>query len=183
MLSKADLVVLRLRAQWQQNPQDGVQRFCIGNMNRFVDIYTAKGQQLAQLGGEGITAYVIHWRSAYASLYSGCGFVNNHRDYRLPKLNSPKREVHPCRPVLLLYRVKLTFTAQYQCSCSCAISPLSRLGCRWDRKREALSVDVVRTLLELHRQEGNGPILYWKSSIQGYRFMHGSSPGDDVSLK
>jgi len=25
-------------------------------MNRFVDIYTAKGQQLAQLGGEGITA-------------------------------------------------------------------------------------------------------------------------------
>lgn len=25
-------------------------------MNRFVDIYTAKGEQLAQLGGEGITA-------------------------------------------------------------------------------------------------------------------------------
>ncbi|KAF2197068.1 WD repeat-containing protein [Delitschia confertaspora ATCC 74209] len=45
-----------LRAQWQLNPQDGVQRFCIGNMNRFVDIYTAQGQQLAQLGGEGITA-------------------------------------------------------------------------------------------------------------------------------
>ncbi|KAF2012380.1 WD repeat-containing protein [Aaosphaeria arxii CBS 175.79] len=45
-----------LRAQWQLNPLDGVQRFCIGNMNRFVDIYTAKGQQLAQLGGEGITA-------------------------------------------------------------------------------------------------------------------------------
>ncbi|CAI6334644.1 unnamed protein product [Periconia digitata] len=45
-----------LRAQWQQQPQDGVQRFCIGNMNRFVDIYTAKGQQLAQLGGDGITA-------------------------------------------------------------------------------------------------------------------------------
>jgi WD40 repeat protein len=45
-----------LRAQWQQFPSDGVQRFCIGNMNRFVDIYTAKGEQLAQLGGEGITA-------------------------------------------------------------------------------------------------------------------------------
>ncbi|KAF1937502.1 WD repeat-containing protein [Clathrospora elynae] len=45
-----------LRAQWQQFPQDNVQRFCIGNMNRFVDIYTGKGQQLAQLGGEGITA-------------------------------------------------------------------------------------------------------------------------------
>ncbi|KAK8236716.1 WD repeat-containing protein [Phyllosticta capitalensis] len=45
-----------LRAQWQMNPQDGVQRFCIGNMNRFVDIYTSKGEQLAQLGGDGITA-------------------------------------------------------------------------------------------------------------------------------
>ncbi|KAF2746916.1 WD repeat-containing protein [Sporormia fimetaria CBS 119925] len=45
-----------LRPQWQQFPQDGVQRFCIGNMNRFVDIYSATGQQLAQLGGEGITA-------------------------------------------------------------------------------------------------------------------------------
>ncbi|KAJ9648915.1 hypothetical protein H2199_000828 [Coniosporium tulheliwenetii] len=45
-----------LRAQWQLQPQDGVQRFCIGNMNRFVDVYTSKGQQLAQLGGEGITA-------------------------------------------------------------------------------------------------------------------------------
>jgi WD repeat-containing protein 76 len=45
-----------LRAQWQLQPQDGIQRFVIGNMNRFVDIYTSKGQQLAQLGGEGITA-------------------------------------------------------------------------------------------------------------------------------
>jgi WD40 repeat protein len=45
-----------LRAQWQLQPQDGIQRFVIGNMNRFVDIYTGKGQQLAQLGGEGITA-------------------------------------------------------------------------------------------------------------------------------
>ncbi|QIW99827.1 hypothetical protein AMS68_005345 [Peltaster fructicola] len=45
-----------LRAQWQMQPQDGVQRFVIGNMNRFVDIYSGSGQQLAQLGGEGITA-------------------------------------------------------------------------------------------------------------------------------
>lgn len=45
-----------LRAQWQQQPKDGVQRFCIGNMNRFVDIYTSKGEQLAQLGGDGISA-------------------------------------------------------------------------------------------------------------------------------
>jgi hypothetical protein len=45
-----------LRAQWQLLPQDGIQRFCIGNMNRFVDVYTSKGEQLAQLGGDGITA-------------------------------------------------------------------------------------------------------------------------------
>ncbi|PNS14362.1 hypothetical protein CAC42_6875 [Sphaceloma murrayae] len=45
-----------LRAQWQMQPQDGVQRFCIGNMNRFVDVYTSKGEQLAQLGGDGISA-------------------------------------------------------------------------------------------------------------------------------
>jgi hypothetical protein len=60
--------VRRLRAQWQQFPQDGVQRFCIGNMNRFVDIYTAKGQQLAQLGGDGITA--VPAVASYAGL--GC---------------------------------------------------------------------------------------------------------------
>ncbi|KAJ5577407.1 DNA damage-binding protein cmr1 [Penicillium hispanicum] len=45
-----------LRPQWQQNPQSHIQRFCIGNMNRFVDIYSSSGDQLAQLGGEGITA-------------------------------------------------------------------------------------------------------------------------------
>ncbi|MCJ1376039.1 hypothetical protein MMC20_007277 [Loxospora ochrophaea] len=45
-----------LRAQWQRAPRDNVQRFVVGNMNRFVDVYTADGQQLAQLGGEGITA-------------------------------------------------------------------------------------------------------------------------------
>ena len=45
-----------LRAQWQLHPPNSIHRFCIGNMNRFVDIYTANGDQLAQLGGEGITA-------------------------------------------------------------------------------------------------------------------------------
>ena len=48
--------VARLRAQWQRHPPDSLQRFCIGNMNRFVDLYTANGEQLAQLGGDGITA-------------------------------------------------------------------------------------------------------------------------------
>ncbi|CAG8129298.1 unnamed protein product [Penicillium olsonii] len=45
-----------LRPQWQLNPQSSIQRFCIGNMNRFVDVYSGNGDQLAQLGGEGITA-------------------------------------------------------------------------------------------------------------------------------
>ena len=46
----------RLRPQWQRHPQDNIQKLCIGNMNRFVDVYSADGTQLAQLGGEGITA-------------------------------------------------------------------------------------------------------------------------------
>jgi WD40 repeat protein len=45
-----------LRPQWHESPTTGHQKFCIGNMNRFVDIYAANGEQLAQLGGEGITA-------------------------------------------------------------------------------------------------------------------------------
>ncbi len=55
---KLDIDVLgpSLRPQWQRHPQDGVQKLCIGNMNRFVDVYSASGQQLAQLGGGRITA-------------------------------------------------------------------------------------------------------------------------------
>lgn len=48
-----------LRPHWQQQPTSvggGAQRFAIGNMNRFVDVYTGDGEQIAQLGGEGITA-------------------------------------------------------------------------------------------------------------------------------
>lgn len=48
--------MLVFRAQWQTHPQDGIQRFVIGNMNRFVDIYSGDGKQLAQLGDESITA-------------------------------------------------------------------------------------------------------------------------------
>lgn len=47
---------LSLRPQWQRHPHDGVQKLCIGNMNRFVDVFGANGEQLAQLGGDGITA-------------------------------------------------------------------------------------------------------------------------------
>lgn len=52
----AKLTFHSLRPQWQANPQSSIQRFCIGNMNRFVDVYSSSGDQLAQLGGDGITA-------------------------------------------------------------------------------------------------------------------------------
>ena len=55
-LSLNKLTDSSLRAQWQLHPPNSIHRFCIGNMNRFVDIYTANGDQLAQLGGGGITA-------------------------------------------------------------------------------------------------------------------------------
>ena len=46
-----------LRPHWQANPPEGEQfKFCVGNMNRFVDVYASSGEQLAQLGGDGITA-------------------------------------------------------------------------------------------------------------------------------
>ncbi|KAK0648313.1 WD40-repeat-containing domain protein [Cercophora newfieldiana] len=45
-----------LKPQWQKSPRDGLQKFVIGNMNRFVDVFAADGEQLAQLDGEGITA-------------------------------------------------------------------------------------------------------------------------------
>lgn len=45
-----------LKPQWQAKPSDGIQKFAIGNMNRFVDVYASDGEQLAQLGGDGITA-------------------------------------------------------------------------------------------------------------------------------
>ncbi|KAF3763909.1 WD repeat-containing protein [Cryphonectria parasitica EP155] len=45
-----------LKPQWQRHPADGIAKLAIGNMNRFVDVYGADGEQLAQLDGEGITA-------------------------------------------------------------------------------------------------------------------------------
>lgn len=45
-----------LKPHWQQKPQDGMAKFVIGNMNRFVDVYDSDGEQLAQLDGNGITA-------------------------------------------------------------------------------------------------------------------------------
>ncbi|KAF5001172.1 hypothetical protein FGRMN_1196 [Fusarium graminum] len=45
-----------LKPQWQKRPNDGIQKFVIGNMNRFVDVFASDGSQLAQLDGDGITA-------------------------------------------------------------------------------------------------------------------------------
>lgn len=45
-----------LKPQWQRRPADGIQKFTIGNMNRFVDVFASDGSQLAQLGGDGISA-------------------------------------------------------------------------------------------------------------------------------
>ena len=45
-----------LKPQWQRRPRDGIQKFVIGNMNRFVDVFASDGSQLAQLDGDGITA-------------------------------------------------------------------------------------------------------------------------------
>ncbi|KAK9240804.1 WD40-repeat-containing domain protein [Lipomyces kononenkoae] len=47
-----------LRAHWQQNPLDQVQKFVIGNMNRFMDVYTADGIQLARLGDANLVSAV-----------------------------------------------------------------------------------------------------------------------------
>ncbi|KAK9313336.1 WD40-repeat-containing domain protein [Lipomyces starkeyi] len=47
-----------LRARWQQNPLDQVQKFVIGNMNRFMDVYTADGIQLARLGDADLVSAV-----------------------------------------------------------------------------------------------------------------------------
>ncbi|KAK7901031.1 hypothetical protein LTR67_003317 [Exophiala xenobiotica] len=45
-----------LKPRWQMFPSDNIHKLVVGNMNRFVDVYSANGTQLAQLGGEGITA-------------------------------------------------------------------------------------------------------------------------------
>ncbi|KOS22176.1 WD repeat-containing protein [Escovopsis weberi] len=45
-----------LKPQWQKRPSDGIQKLAIGNMNRFVDVFASDGSQLAQLGGDGISA-------------------------------------------------------------------------------------------------------------------------------
>ncbi|KAG4026578.1 hypothetical protein MFRU_039g00560 [Monilinia fructicola] len=47
-----------LKPYWQEKPEDGIQKFVIPNMNRFCDVYSADGEQLAQLGGDGLITAV-----------------------------------------------------------------------------------------------------------------------------
>lgn len=44
-----------LKPQWQKSPSTG-QKFCVGNMDKALDIFSEDGEQLAQLWGEGMTA-------------------------------------------------------------------------------------------------------------------------------
>ena len=64
-----------LKPQWQARPRDGLHKFAIGNMNRFVDVFSADGEQLAQLDGEGITAVpaVAHFHPSMDWVAGGNG--------------------------------------------------------------------------------------------------------------
>lgn len=37
-----------LKAQWHQSPKDNMEKFVIGNMNRYIDVYSENGVQLAR---------------------------------------------------------------------------------------------------------------------------------------
>lgn len=45
-----------LKSKWQARPSDGIDKFIIGNMKRFIDIYSSDGIQLAHLGHEDMGA-------------------------------------------------------------------------------------------------------------------------------
>lgn len=45
-----------LKSKWQSRPSDGVDKFIIGNMKRYIDIYSSDGIQLAHLGHEDMGA-------------------------------------------------------------------------------------------------------------------------------
>ena len=45
-----------LRAVWQEEPEDGVEKLVVANMNRGVDVFGADGVQLAQLSDQLVTA-------------------------------------------------------------------------------------------------------------------------------
>ncbi|QPG75943.1 hypothetical protein FOA43_003329 [Brettanomyces nanus] len=45
-----------LKARWQSRPKDNIQKFVIGNMNRYFDVFDRNGTQLAHLGHEYMTS-------------------------------------------------------------------------------------------------------------------------------
>jgi len=45
-----------LKANWQEQPEDGVQKLVVANMNRGIDVYGDDGVQLAHLADDSITA-------------------------------------------------------------------------------------------------------------------------------
>lgn len=45
-----------LKSVWHRNPEDGVDKFAIANMKRYIDIYAADGTQLAHLSDDAMTA-------------------------------------------------------------------------------------------------------------------------------
>lgn len=45
-----------LKARWQERPKDGVQKFVIGNMTRYADVFAGSGHQLAHVDAEHMTA-------------------------------------------------------------------------------------------------------------------------------
>lgn len=45
-----------LKARWQEAPRDGIQKFVIGNMKRFADVFIGSGAQVAHLDSDQMTA-------------------------------------------------------------------------------------------------------------------------------
>lgn len=45
-----------LKSIWQQNPEDGIQKFAIANMKRPIDVFSGTGQPIAHLSGDIFTA-------------------------------------------------------------------------------------------------------------------------------
>lgn len=44
------------KARWHERPRDGIQKFTIGNMKRYIDVFSNTGQQIAHLDGYGMSA-------------------------------------------------------------------------------------------------------------------------------
>lgn len=45
-----------LKARWQESPKDGINKFVIANMKKYIDVFSSEGQQLAHKDGDIVTA-------------------------------------------------------------------------------------------------------------------------------